>query len=270
MQRDDNTDSSRKDLIDHKGKSQSFNEPVNTSGVMVPFGGLSNVRQTDKNPFGSSSAGKFLEADSLSTGTESPRMLEDTGNLNSDIHMNSQERKHLLATKIGELERVQERVVASSAISCQQQDSLSTRGTVAGNNHLDEVGNANMQVGRSNQPSIVGSNSWTGFTGHNEASKGPPQIPTIQHELPTERRENIPSPFQNVGNSCGSLNHNSVNHLASYSLKEHWKLVPETDRDPHGATVMKDGNAMTKNVSSGESHTQYGCNQLYLIMMFDI
>ncbi|KAJ1395171.1 SNF2-related, N-terminal domain [Sesbania bispinosa] len=244
-------DGPRKDLIDHKGKSQSFNEPGNSSGVMMPFGGSNNVRQTDKNPSGSSSAGKFLEADSLSKGTESPRMLEDKGNLHSDVHILSEERKHL-ATKGGEVERrIQERVAAqaSSATSCQQQDSSSTRGAVVGNNHLDDVDNGNMQVGRSNQPSVIGLNSWTGFAGHNETSKGPPQIPTTQHELPIERRENIPSQFHNVGNNCGSRNHNSINHLTSYSLKEHWKPVPGTDSDPHGATMMKNGNVMTKNVS---------------------
>ncbi|RZC04584.1 chromatin structure-remodeling complex protein SYD-like isoform X1 [Glycine soja] len=231
-------DGSRKDLIDHKGKSQSFNEPGNSSGVMMPFGGPSNVRQTDKNPLGSSSAGKIVEADSLSKGTESPRTLEDKGNLH--------------VTKRGEVERrIQERVAAqaSSATSCQQQDSSSTRGAVVGNNHLDDVDTGNMQVGRSNQSSVVGPNNWAGFAGANEASKGPPQVSTIQHELPIERRENIPCQFQNVVNNCGSRNHNSVNQM-SFSLKEQWKPVPGTDSDPHGATMMKDGNVMIKHIST--------------------
>ncbi|XP_027331720.1 chromatin structure-remodeling complex protein SYD [Abrus precatorius] len=231
-------DGSRKDLIDHKGKSQSFNELGNTSGVMMPFGGPSNVRQTDKNPSGSSSAGKIIEADPLSKGTESPRMLEDKGNLQ--------------VTKRGEVERrIQERVAgqASSATSSQQQESSGTKGAVVGNNHLDDVDNGNLLVGRSNQPSVVGLNSWAGFSGSNEASKGPPPMSTIQHELPLERRENIPSQFQNVGNNCGSRNHNSVNPLASYSLKEHWKPVPGTDNDLHGASMMKDGSVMMKHVS---------------------
>lgn len=224
----------------------------------MPFGSSSNLRQTDKNPSGSSSAGKLLEAESLSKGTESPRMLEDKGNLHSDIHILSEEKKHLV-TKRGEVERrIQERVAAqaSSATPCLQQDSLSTRGVVVGNNHLDDVDNGNLQVGRSNQPSVVGPNSWTGFASPSESSKGPPQVSTIQHELPIERRENIPSQFQNIGNNCGSRNHNSVNHSTSYSLKEHWKPVPGTDSNPHGVTMMKDGNVMTKNVSPGESHTQ--------------
>ncbi|RZB54805.1 Chromatin structure-remodeling complex protein SYD isoform D [Glycine soja] len=143
-------DGSRKDLIDLKGKSQSFNEPGNSSGAMMPFGGPSNARQTDKNLLGSSSVGKIVEADSLSKGTESPRMLEDKGNLH--------------VTKRGEVDRrIQERVAsqASSATSCQQQDSSSTRG----------------------------------------------------------------------------------------ALVEQWKPVPGMDSDPHGATMMKDGNVMIKHVS---------------------
>ncbi|XP_027916125.1 chromatin structure-remodeling complex protein SYD [Vigna unguiculata] len=225
-------DGSRKDLIDHKGKSQSFNESNNASGVMMPFGGPSNVRLTDKNPSGSSSAGKIVEADSLSKGTESPRTMEDKGNLH--------------VTKRDVERRIQERVTtqASSVTSCQQQDSSCTRGAVVGN-HFDDVDTSNMPVGRSNQSSVVGPNSWTGFSGANEASKGPPQISTIQHELPIERRENIPCQFQNVGNNCGSRNHN----LSSFSLKEQWKSVPGTESDPHGATMMKDGNVMIKHVS---------------------
>ena len=200
------------------------------------------MRQTDKNPSGSSSAGKIVEADSLSKGTESPRTMEDKGNLN--------------VRKIDVERRIQERVTtqASSVTSSQQQDSSSTRGAVVGNNHLDDVDTSNIPVGRSNQSSVVGPNSWAGFAGANEASKGPPQISTIQHELPIiERRENIPSQFQNVGNNCGSRNHN----LSSFSLKEQWKSVPGTDSDPHGATMMKDGNVMIKHVSPGVNHTQY-------------
>ena len=213
------------------------------------------MRQTDTTLSGSSSAAKVLEADSLSKGTGSPRMMENKDNPHSDIHMLSEERKHLLATKRGEVERrIQERVAAqaSAVTPSQQQDISSTRGAVVVNSHLDDVDNGNLQVGRSNQPSVMGLNSWTGFAGHNEASKGPPQISTIQHELPIERRDNIPSQFQNV-NNCGSRNHKSINNLTSYSLKEHWKHISGTDSDPHG-TMMKDGNVIAKHISPGESH----------------
>ncbi|OIW18459.1 hypothetical protein TanjilG_13211 [Lupinus angustifolius] len=229
-------DGSGKDLAEHKGKLQSFNEPGNTSGVMMPFG----------DPSGSSYAGKVQEGETLSRGTESPRVMDDIGNLHPDMHILSEERKHLIATK-SEVERhMQERVAgqASSATSCHQQHSSSTRGAVV-NKHFDDV---DMQIGRSNQSSVTGSNSWPGFVGHNEASVGPPQISNTHHELAIERRENIPSQFQIVGNNCGSRNHNSVNHLTPYSLKEHWKPVPGTDSDLHGAT-MRDGNVMTKHVS---------------------
>ncbi|KAF1867142.1 hypothetical protein Lal_00049570 [Lupinus albus] len=229
-------DGSRKDLADHKGKLQSFNEPGNTSGVVMPFG----------DPSGSSSAGKVHEAETLSRGTESPRVMDDIGNLHSDMHILSEERKNLIATK-SEVERqMQERVAgqASSATSCHQQHSSSTRGAVV-NKHFNDV---DVQIGRSNQSFVTGSNSWTGLVGHNEASVGPPQISNTHHELAIERRENIPSQFQIVDNNCGSWNHNSVNHLTPYSLKEHWKPVPGTDSDLHGAT-MRDGNVMTKHVS---------------------
>jgi hypothetical protein len=175
-------------------------------------------------------------------------MLEDKGNLHSDIQTPSEDRQHLAAKRDVE-RRIQERVSGQSspATPYQQKDSSS---------HLDDSDNGNLTAGRANQPSVVGPNNWTGFTGPGEASKGPPQMSTIQHELPLERRENIPSQFQNVSNSLGSWNHSSVNHLTSYSLKEHWKPVPVIDSNPHGVTMMKDGNVLGKNVSGGESHCQ--------------
>ncbi|CAK8563616.1 unnamed protein product [Lathyrus sativus] len=235
-------DGSNKDLNEPKGKSQSFNEPGNTPGVIVPFGSSSNLRQTDKNPSGSSSAGKFLEAESLSKGTESPRMLEDKGNLHSDIQTPSEDRKHLAAKRDVE-RRNQERMAAqsSSATPYQQKDSSSTRGIVVGNSHLNDSDNGILTAGRTNQHSVLGPNNWTGSN---------PHVSPIQHELPIERRENIPSQFQNVSNNSGSWNHNSINQLTSYSLKEHWKPVPGVDSNSHGVPVMKDGNVLGKNVSA--------------------
>ncbi|MED6121684.1 hypothetical protein PIB30_032453 [Stylosanthes scabra] len=235
-----------KDHTDQKGKSQSSNELGTSSGVMMPFGVLNNMRQADNNnSSGSPSAGKSLEAMSFSKGTESPVMMEDKGML-------SEERKHLLAVKKVELEKqIQERAgaQASPATSFQQQDSSSTKG---------DVDNGNLQVGLSNRPSsVIGLNKqmnpeingFTGFASSNEASKGPLQVSSLQHELPIERRENIANQFQNIVNTGGSRNHHSINHL-TYALKEHWKPVPGAGIDPQGATLMKDADLLAKHVSS--------------------
>lgn len=233
---------------------------------MMPFGGLNSMRQTDKNPSLSSPAGKILEADSFFKGVESPNMMEDKGNPHPDVHTLVEERKHLLSLKKGEVERqIQERV-ASQAFpnpTFQQHDSVSTKGSLGINNQLDDFDNSNLQAGRSNQAStVMGVNkpvnpdaiNWSGFVTQNDTLKGPPlQVSAIQHELPFERRENIPSHFQNItNNNGGSRNQSSV--LTSYSLKEHWKPVPATDSDPQGVTMLKDVNNMTKHVSMGEHH----------------
>ncbi|KAJ1414267.1 SNF2-related, N-terminal domain [Sesbania bispinosa] len=241
-----------KDLIDHKGKSHSSNELGNSSGLMMPFGGLNNVRQSDNNPSGSSSAGKTLLADSFSKGTESPRMMEDKGIL-------SDERKCLLAAKKGEFEKkIQEKGAAqtSSAISFQQ-DSSSTRGALVVNNHSDDVDDGNLQVRGSNQPSIIGLNKQvnpeiinrTGFASPNEASKGHVKVSTLKHDLPIERRDNIPSQFQNIVNNGGSRNNSFVNHL-THTLKEHWKPIMVTNIDSQGAMMMQEANLMAKQVSA--------------------
>ncbi|XP_024638089.1 chromatin structure-remodeling complex protein SYD isoform X1 [Medicago truncatula] len=243
-------DGSNKDSNDPKGKSQSFSEPGNMPGVIMPFGSSSNLRPTDKNPSGSS-AGKFLEAESFMKGTDGTRLLEDKGNLHSDIQTPSEDSKHLAAKRDVE-RRIQERVAAqsSSATPYQQKDSSSSRGIVVGNSNLDDSDNGILTAGRANQPSVVGPNNWTGFAGPSEASKGPPQVSTSQHELPIERRENIPTHFQSVVNSRGSWNPNSVNHLTSYSLKEHWKPVPGIDSNHHGGVTTMNGNVLGKNVSA--------------------
>nr|XP_025611537.1 chromatin structure-remodeling complex protein SYD isoform X5 [Arachis hypogaea] len=193
----------------------------NTSGVTTQVGGRNNLRQPDTTPSGSSSAAKVQEANSLPKGTESPRTMEDKVMPHSDIHMLSDERKHLSATKRGEVDRrIQERAAAQGSLATPSQQLESSSTTVAGvvNSHLDDDVNRNVQVGRSNQPPVVGLNSWTGFAGQNEASKGLPQIPT---GLPIDRRDII---------------------------AKHWKHVSGTDSDLHG-TMMKDGNVITKHVS---------------------
>ncbi|XP_052116747.1 chromatin structure-remodeling complex protein SYD isoform X1 [Arachis duranensis] len=235
-----------KDHTDHKGKSQSSVELGTSSGAMMPFGGLNNMRQPDNNnSSGSPSAGKSLEATSFCKGTESAIMTGDKGIL-------SEERKHLLAVKKVELEKqIQERAgaQASSATSFQQQDSSSTKG---------DVDSGNLQVGLSNRPSsVIGLNKqmnpeingFTGFASSDEASEGPSQVSSLQHELPIERRDNVVNQFQNMVNSGGSRNHHSLNHL-TYALKEHLKPVPGTGIDPQGASLMKDADLLAKNVSS--------------------
>ncbi|KAI4345493.1 hypothetical protein L6164_012612 [Bauhinia variegata] len=251
-------DGSCKEPVDQKGKSQSSTELSNTSGVMMPFGGLNNARQTDKN-HSASSSGKI---DSLPKGTESPRTMEDKTNLHYDVHALTEERKHLHATKRAEVERqIQERMApqASLTTTFQQRDPFNARGSIVANNPLDDVDNSNLQGGKSNQTSsVMGLNKqvnpemfgWTGFGSHNEASKGSLQVSLIQHELPTERRETVPSQFQNIGTSGASGNQHSMNHLTSYSLKEQWKPASGTDNDPQGVAIMKDASAMTKHVSA--------------------
>ncbi|QHO21327.1 Chromatin structure-remodeling complex protein SYD [Arachis hypogaea] len=219
----------------------------NTSGVTTQVGGLNNLRQPDTTPSGSSSAAKVQEVNSLPKGTESPRTMEDKVMPHSDIHMLSDEWKHLSATKRGEADRrIQERAAAQGSLDTlsRQLESLSTTAAGVVNSHLDDDVNRNVQVGRSNQPPVVGLNSWTGFAGQNEASKGLPKIST---GLPIDRRDIIASQFQSI-NKCGSVNHNSVNNMTSYSLKEHWKHVSGTDSDLHGS-MMKEGNVITKHVS---------------------
>lgn len=205
------------------------------------------MRLTDKNPSGSSSAGKILDAESLAKGAESPRVMEVMRPFN-------EAREQLMKMKADVEKQNHERMAAQACSNTmfQQQDSVNARGSLVVNNHLDDVDNGNLQVGKSNQPSsVMGLNkpvnpdisNWTGFASHNEALNGPLQV-----SLPIERRDNIPSHFQNIGNNRGgSQNPNSVNHLPNDSLKDHWKPASGSDSDHQGVNVMR------KHVSTGEN-----------------
>ncbi|KAL6343442.1 hypothetical protein AAG906_024807 [Vitis piasezkii] len=76
----------KEELIDHKGKDYSLNEPSNVPEVPVPFGRLSNVRDTERIPPGSSSSGSLLETDSMSKAEERRHILAIRRKPEADMH----------------------------------------------------------------------------------------------------------------------------------------------------------------------------------------
>lgn len=261
-----NTDGPRKELLDHKGKAQSSNEPSINPDVMMPLGRLNTVRETDVIPPVTSSTGRLLEPDTFPKEAESLNMREEKNGPTADISMLAEQKKHLLTARKPEPEALTQEIAASQAVLTmvsQQSDSSNTRGALPVSNPADDVENGHMQVGRGNQASSgMGVNkqlnpemvSWTGIGSHNEVSRGPVLAPSLQHELLPERKDSNPSQFQNLGTISVSGNQHADSHSSSFSLKERWKPVSAVDNDHHTVFAVKDAHMMSKHVSQGKNH----------------
>ncbi|KAJ7955032.1 chromatin structure-remodeling complex protein SYD-like [Quillaja saponaria] len=151
-------DGSHKELIDQKRKVQSSNEPSSMPGILMPLGGLINVREADKTPPGSSSTGRLVEDDSLSKGAESPKMIEDKNSPRSDLPLLTDERKHLVASqKVMAETDIQEKMASQACFTTafNPPDSLSEKGPLVVTNPMDVIEHGNLRVGRAYQASLV-------------------------------------------------------------------------------------------------------------------
>ncbi|KAL4298422.1 hypothetical protein GQ457_12G004980 [Hibiscus cannabinus] len=139
-------DGPHKELNDHRGKLQASNEPGSISEVAMPFGRMNNA------PPGSSSTGRFPEADALSKEAEALR-VEKSNDPTFDLSAIVDERKHILARRKAEAE-----IQSLEAVEPQV--------------NPDRMG-------------------WSGIGGHNEVSTSTTSLPaaTIQHDLMLERKD---------------------------------------------------------------------------------
>ncbi|KAI5349601.1 hypothetical protein L3X38_002490 [Prunus dulcis] len=256
------TDGPRKEFIDHKGKTQFSNEPNSISDSTTPYGRLNNERETDKMLPGASSTGKFLETDSLSKETENPNMEEKNGPP-PDLFVLAEDRKHLLASQKPESETQTLETTASPAcltMTSQQPESSGARSGLPVSNPVENMENGHLQVGRANQTSsLMGMNkqnsdviSWTGVGNQNEVSRGLLPASAGQPELVSERNNNAPGQFPNLGSSSALGSQHTDNHPTSFSFGDRWKPISGIGNDHHSASASKDAHMMPKHVSHGQ------------------
>ncbi|XP_021808623.1 chromatin structure-remodeling complex protein SYD isoform X1 [Prunus avium] len=256
------TDGPRKEFIDHKGKTQFSNEPNSISDSTTPYGRLNNERETDKMLPSASSTGKFLETDSLSKETENPKMEEKNGPP-PDLFVLAEERKHLLASQKSESETQTLETTASPAcltMTSQQPESSGARSGLPVSNPVENMENGHLQVGRANQTSsLMGMNkqnseiiSWTGVGNQNEVSRGLLAASAGQAELVSERNDNAPGQFPNLGSSSALGSQHTDNHPTSFSFGDRWKPISGIGNDHHSASASKDAHMMPKRVSHGQ------------------
>ncbi|OMO77372.1 Glutamine-Leucine-Glutamine, QLQ [Corchorus olitorius] len=194
-------DGPRKELIDQRGKVQTSNEPGSISEVVMPFGRMNNV------PPGSTSAGRFPEAESLSKESDKLKMEERNGPT-SDLSAIVDERKHILATRKAEAETQSYETVEPQAYlttMSRQHESASTKGGFTVSNPGDGMENGHQQVGKVDQASsMMGANKqvnpeimgWSGIGCHNDVSRVSLPAAIVQQDLVLERRDNGPMQFQ--------------------------------------------------------------------------
>ncbi|XP_061976128.1 chromatin structure-remodeling complex protein SYD-like isoform X3 [Populus nigra] len=199
-------DGPRKELTDHKGKAQSSNEPTNIPEVLMPCGRLNNAKEFDKVLPGL--GGRFLDENCASKEADKLKMMEDKSGLPSDPSMLADERKYLYSTRKLDAEIQRQEAVESQAVfttAMQQPDSA--RGGLPLSNPVDSMGNAFLQVGKTdhassatfiNKQAIPEAVSWTRIGSQSQPSG------SIQLGLVPDRKDNAPSQFHILGNSNAS------------------------------------------------------------------
>ncbi|GAV63394.1 SNF2_N domain-containing protein/Helicase_C domain-containing protein [Cephalotus follicularis] len=226
-------DGPRKEPIDYTGKGQSSNEHSNLPDATLPFG-TSNV--------------KFPEADSVLIKEENSKVVAEK---------NGQPMR-IMDAELQSQETVEPQTIATSV--SRQPDAMSIKGSLVIRNPADEMDNV-LQVGRADQKSsLVGTNKqmnsdmvgWTGIGSHDEGSRGPPTVSTVQNDLVPERKDAVPSQFQSPGNSSVLGNQHAESHLSSFSLREPWKAVSGVDNGHHTMFQMKDASVRSKHVSQDD------------------
>ncbi|XVF38622.1 hypothetical protein REPUB_Repub20aG0118300 [Reevesia pubescens] len=195
-----NADGPHKELNDHRGKAQASNEPSSISEVAMPFGRMNNA------PPGSTSTGRFPDADSLSKEAEKLKVGESHGPT-SDLSAIVDERKHILTARKAEAEIQSQETVEPQAYlttMSRQPDSATTKGGFTFSNHVDGMENGHLQVGKADlASSLMSANKqvnlemmgWSGIGCHNEVPRA--SLPAaVQHDLVLERKDSAPSQFQ--------------------------------------------------------------------------
>lgn len=253
------TEGPRKEVIDHKGKDHSLNEPSNVAEVSLPFGRLSNVRDTERIPPASSSSGSLLDIEPIPKAGESPKIIED------NLTGISEDRKHILAMRRKPEADLQTREVTESQAfpsASSRPDSSNIMGLSVGT-HEDNLESSHLQVGRVNQvSSLMGMNrqiqpdliNWTGIGNHNDASRGQLPVSAIQHEPSLERKDNTPSQSHGFGDTSVQGNQHFDNPYSPFSLRDHWKPVPGMENDHPKIFQTKEANLLMKHVSRGENY----------------
>ncbi|XP_039058330.1 chromatin structure-remodeling complex protein SYD-like [Hibiscus syriacus] len=186
-----NTDGPCKDLIDHRGRAQTSNEPSSISEVAMSFGRMNNA------PPALTSIGRFPEADSWSKEAETLKV--GTNAPTSDLSAIVEERKHIPAARKAEGDIQSQETVEPQAYlptMSRQPDSATTKDGFTF--HMDSMENGHLQVGKADlASSIMDSNKqvnpemmgWSGVGFHHEVSRASLPAAAVQHDLVLERNE---------------------------------------------------------------------------------
>ncbi|XAR60396.1 DNA helicase [Bertholletia excelsa] len=248
---------SRKELIDHKGKELSTNDPSNLPEEAILPGRVNNVRETEVVPQGSSSTGVLPVAD-LSKEPEDPNMIGDKSHLSFDLSVHAEERRHPSAIRRKvEAEELTTEITEPQAFLFKGLQPDFVRGSAVGN-RKDDSGHA-QQPGIGNQASFMGAGepmrpemtNWAGTGSHNQTASGSIPGSVASHILMLERKDSALSQSQILSDSNVQGTRLADGALPNFSIRECWKPILGAESEHQNVMATKDTNMLTKHVPEG-------------------
>ncbi|KAJ8766374.1 hypothetical protein K2173_022433 [Erythroxylum novogranatense] len=233
----DGSDGPHKELVDHKGKAQSSNDPTNARETMS-FGRPNNVRDTVSLPPGASSSGRFLDTNFLTK--EADRLKSTEGKSGPQSDLSADDRKHQMAARKLEAEMQGQEMLESQAFSLtalRQPESANTRGDLTVASAMNDAENGH-QVGTAylasssksiNKQVNPETMNWMGIGSHDEVPHGFLPSTVTQHGLVADKKDNISSQFQ-------SLDSNAASGYASHGCN----AMPLDDKVRNGISSLEE------------------------------
>ncbi|XP_071909795.1 uncharacterized protein [Coffea arabica] len=226
----------RKEMIDHKGKELSVNEP--TTGV------LDNTR-------GALSTGPQAGGNFLKDADNNASMKEDKSGYHAMPSEHAEDsRQHSALRRRLEAEMPKQETSESQASSLRGIQSDSNSRSIPVSIHEDDSGNNHQQIVISHHAPLVTGRSktmkhdvsfWNGNGCQMEASG-------LTHASQQQRKENFANQCQNAAESNGLGHRDTDSDLPSVPLREQWKPISGMDGQNNILMPVKDSDIVLRNV----------------------
>ena len=145
----------RKEMVEHKGKEQSVNDPNSISEVTMPLGRLNNAREPERTPQGPSYTGIFPDTNPSSKELENP-MIDGTNGLPCT--------RREAELQLPSLDIAESQAFVAKGLPSDSFDDLGNGQQAVVTNHTSSV----MGMTKHMKPEMI---NWTGTGSHNEVSE---------------------------------------------------------------------------------------------------
>lgn len=235
------SDGPRRDLIEHKGKDQSTNDPNRFPEGPRTSGVLDHSRNIDRISSGAASAGTHAEAKLLKESDNTVSMEEEKCQTTS-LSEHGEDKKHHVESQASSVRGAQ-------SDSSRRNLPVSNRELDAGNNPQQTVvpNHASFVMGKQMRPDIT---NWMGNGYQAETSKVLPPASAIALEL--QRKENVANQGPADGPNLGNRRSSFPNLL----LREQWKPVSAMNGQNNHVMPTKESDIFLRSAIPGEHPSQ--------------